>query len=85
MLKTIFPTKKPFIDKKGNLNFPTDMRWGGVTGLTIRETLYLLAYEATNGDIKHEVFKLWMSNMGKPMSRTTEWRTKKSLERKGYL
>ena len=80
MKKTIFPNKQPFFTKEGDLFVP-EMISPHDSGLTSSESYYLMILAASKGDLK--VFKKHMS--GKGGSRTTLWRIKKSLERKGYL
>lgn len=83
MLKTIFPNKKPFFDEEGNLFIPDDTIWFGDKDLSIKETMYLIIIAAAKGDRSDQNFKNVTNSKG--MSRTTEWRIRKSLEEKGYL
>lgn len=80
-MKTIFPTAKPFLNEKQDLFLPKDILWPGDTGLTLKETMYLIAYTAGGDDF----VKVLLKNYGKPPARTSIWRLKKSLQEKGYL
>ena len=72
-MKTIFPTIKPTHNSK-SISLPTDTLNKIEAGLTTAEWLYLI-HTATGGqDILY--------SLG---SRTTLWRIKKSLTKKGYL
>lgn len=81
MPKTIFPTRNPFYDKDGNLYIPKDIKWGGQNReLSLQECSYLIEVAATQS-----AGKPLKTVMGAPVSRTTEWRIRNSLKKKGYL
>lgn len=83
-MKTIFPTIKPSLTKT-HMGIPTDAINGYEAGLTSKEWLYLLYSNLFSDGISIEELekekKLKIKSLG---SRTTIWRIKNSLKRKGY-
>ena len=74
-MKTIFPSERPFV-KDGRVYMPRDIVLACDTQpkITAKEWLYLLYKDVHGEKAIRELF-----------SRTTIWRIKKSLARKGYL
>lgn len=84
-MKTIFPTRKPKLTKEF-LKIPDDIIFDfRVHGLSPREFWYLMINETTiSEEVEEKELKEWKKSLLQG-SRTTIWRVRKSLKKKGYL
>lgn len=71
--------RKPLFDKDGNWHLPKNIKFGGQMNPKLKPTEWLLYILLNSKNPPKEIFKTLIG------SRSTIWRTKKSLEKKGYL